>query len=57
LAQLGDSLSSGFALQALWQGENPKEERIVTVGEIAGIAGDGKLGTHVRYQVIPNQTA
>ena len=57
LVQLGNALPGGFVLEALWQGENPRERLTVTARQIADIASSGKLGTRVRYHVVSGEAA
>jgi hypothetical protein len=40
-----------LAVQALWAGDGPAEERVVTARNLATTAREGRLGTRIRYVI------
>jgi hypothetical protein len=53
LEVVGAAAPHGFLVAALWVGDAPGEEKVVTLEELVSDTRAGRLGTRARYRVPP----
>jgi hypothetical protein len=51
LEAVGESAPEGFTAAALWVGDTPRQEPVVSLEQLVAIARAGQLGTRTRYRV------
>jgi hypothetical protein len=56
LVAVGAAVPEEFTVAALWVGDVPEREEVVTLEQLVAVVRMGRLGTRTRYRVPPGRT-